>query len=285
MTFIDELRLVTKRHVIVENLLRSTHPVATGARDEIDRMWNWYHQLAEADFPLRFATDPQSKYWEMYLAFALKDVGFQVRREKDGPDFWIDGKDGRIWIEAIAPEPGDSTKPDCVPEPLVNQVSDTPVRQIVLRLTSAIRDKQQKFKRYQRDGIVAENDSCVIPLSAASFGIPSQQIMCSAQSMRPATFMSRLTAPHLRRWNKEGDMSLKSPSATSRRSTSHHSWTSIAAISARYSLEDEVSAICLRSSAVTWPYFTMTWQLILFCVGGCIGVLNTGLSVMMNSSI
>jgi hypothetical protein len=53
----------------------------------------------------------------MYLAFTLKDIGFQVRREKDGPDFWIDGKGGRIWIEAIAPGPGDSAKPDYVPEP------------------------------------------------------------------------------------------------------------------------------------------------------------------------
>jgi hypothetical protein len=172
MTFIDELRLVTKRHVIAENLLRSTHPVATGARDEIDKMWDWYRQLAEPDFPLRFATDPQSKYWEMYLAFTLKDIGFQVRRENAGPDFWIDGKDGRVWIEAVAPEPGDSTKPDYVPEPLVNQVGDTPVRQIVLRLTSAIHDKQQKFKRYRQDGIVGENDSCVIALSAAKLRYP-----------------------------------------------------------------------------------------------------------------
>jgi hypothetical protein len=173
MTFIDELRAVsTRRHVIADNLLRSTHPCASGARDEINRMWNWYRQLAEHDFPLRFATDPQSKYWEMYLACTLKDVGFQVRRKEEGPDFWIESDRGRIWIEAIAPEPGDGAKPDFVPEPVVNQVSDMPVRQIVLRLTSAIHDKQKKLRQYQLDGTVGENDCCVIALSPAKIRYP-----------------------------------------------------------------------------------------------------------------
>jgi hypothetical protein len=108
----------------------------------------------------------------MYLACALSEIGFAVRREKDGPDFWIEDGKGRIWIEAIAPEPGDSAKPDCVPEPPINQVSNTPVRQIVLRLTSAIHDKQQKFTQYRASGLIGENDRCVIALCAAKLHYP-----------------------------------------------------------------------------------------------------------------
>jgi len=173
MTFIDKLKSVRcQRHVIADNLLDSTNLCASGARHEINQMWNSYQQLAERDFPLRFAKDPEAKYWEMYVACALRKIGFQVHREQDGPDFWVESSEGRIWIEATVPGPGDSGNPDCVPEPPVNQVSDTPVRQIVLRLTSAIHDKQMKFRHYQRRGIVGQNDRCVIALSAAKLLYP-----------------------------------------------------------------------------------------------------------------
>jgi hypothetical protein len=119
----------------------------------------------------------------MYLACALSEIGFAVRREKDGPDFWIEDGKGRIWIEAIAPEPGDSAKPDCVPEPPINQVSNTPVRQIVLRLTSAIHDKQQKFTQYRASGLIGENDRCVIALCAAKLHYPVTTDFCAARSL------------------------------------------------------------------------------------------------------
>ena len=135
-------------------------------------MWEWYRQLAEHDFPLRFATDPEAKYWEMYIACALREIGFQVSRGNAGPDFWVESNEGRIWIEAIAPEAGDSGNPDYVPEPPLNQVSDTPVRQIILRLTGAIYEKQAKFSSYRSCGIVGQSDRCVIALSAAKLRYP-----------------------------------------------------------------------------------------------------------------
>lgn len=128
-------------------------------------MWNSYRQLAERDFPLRFSKDPESKYWEMYVACALCEIGFQVCRGDNG-------RDGCVWVEAIAPEPGDSANPDHVPDPPANAVSETPVRQIILRLTGAIYEKQKKFSHYRKSGIIGPTDKCVIALSGAKLRFP-----------------------------------------------------------------------------------------------------------------
>lgn len=173
MPFVDELRaLVGPRHVIAKNMLESENPYAEGARQEINRMWEIYQELAEPEFVQQFARDPESKYWEMYVGCSMSSIGLKVHRENQGPDFWVEGDAGRIWIEAIAPEPGTPGNPDAVPEPIAKQAADVPVVQILLRLTGAIHKKQAKFKHYYESGVVPQSEICVIALSAAKLWYP-----------------------------------------------------------------------------------------------------------------
>lgn len=117
----------------------------------------------------------------MILARHLSSQGFQLKSSDIGPDFFFEYDGRQIWVEAISP------KPTGIPEDyLVFQkegevkVFDVPHEQILLRWTSALKDKNDKLvgfeKRgqhiegYQEKGIVCRDASYVIAVDASQLG-------------------------------------------------------------------------------------------------------------------
>ena len=123
--------------------------------DMPEAMWRRYEPYADPDFADQFAQDPEARFWEMYLGCALLDAGKTLVPTADRPDAGgrpdicvVDGE-RRIWIEAIAPGVGDSPAdgiPQIVPINQGGSLQAQPVRQIHLRITSALLTKRNAWQ-------------------------------------------------------------------------------------------------------------------------------------------
>ncbi|EJN03518.1 hypothetical protein [Phyllobacterium sp. YR531] len=175
------------------NLRTADHPVERELHDLIERMWERYEPYADPDFRHGFARDVDGRFWEMYLGCTLLDAGRSLLpaserlREGGQPDLCVLTDEGRIWIEAIAPDEGDPG-PDQVVRPVpMNEgggLSAAPIRQAQLRTTSAFWTKFQRVQDYLREGVIGENDVRIIAISASRFGV--------YVSERPPLIMSSL---------------------------------------------------------------------------------------------
>ncbi len=91
------------------------HGTKTGVRERIEELWARYRPYCP---DAHFLSDARKHFvqrtWEMYLACALMDVGFELSRPPPkGPDILTTLDGSRLWIEAVAPTAGDG--PDAVP--------------------------------------------------------------------------------------------------------------------------------------------------------------------------
>lgn len=113
-----------------------------------------------------------SHIWEAMLYRHLHVHGFAFRQRnvtkagQRGPDFGIVYQGQTIWIEAIVPSPegipGDYLRP---PEVGEFRAGSFLHREILLRWTSALRDKRAKLQTYLEDGVIAETDCTVIAIN------------------------------------------------------------------------------------------------------------------------
>lgn len=161
------------------NLRAAAHPEEDEMRAQIDRMWEAYEPYADATFRQGFARDPNARFWEMYLGCRLLEAGKRLMPTADRPrrggqpDICVLDEDRRIWIEAIAPEPGEGVDGVRGPLPLNHGggFSAMPTRQAQLRTTGALWQKTKAFERYLRQGAVAPEDVRLVAIGAGSFGI------------------------------------------------------------------------------------------------------------------
>lgn len=151
-------------------------------KEGLEDLWHRYEPYADTNFRSEFAKQPEPRFWEMYLAARLLASRRKLRlraelpsAERDaGPDICIPKGRRKIWIEAIAPGPGDDKNLDKVPDLFLNVdggMKDVSERQIHLRLTSALWTKLQAFEQYKKNGIIGNNDSCIVAISAAQFSL------------------------------------------------------------------------------------------------------------------
>jgi hypothetical protein len=149
-------------------------------RESLESFWLRYEPYADGNFRQEFARQPDARFWEMYLTVRLlarKKLSTRVEvtaaRAKGGPDICIRKGKRKIWIEAIAPEPGDDPNLDRIPDLLIGseQMQDVPKREVELRITSALLKKTDAFRAYREKGIVGDNDSCVVAVSASQFAL------------------------------------------------------------------------------------------------------------------
>jgi type I restriction enzyme S subunit len=129
--------------------------------------------LADDGFISKITKDPKNidmlleGVWEMQLASSLTRAGYQPTKKPHGPDFKIEVEGRSVWIEAIAPTKGERGSPDTVPEQSAyGVVSEWPERQLLLRYTSAIKEKMEKQLKYLKAGIIDETDPYVIAISS-----------------------------------------------------------------------------------------------------------------------
>ena len=141
-------------------------------RERIIELFGYLDGLEDPHFERELDRDPYSRLWEMMLAKILKVEGHEPTSGDSGPDFVVEMPSRRVFIEAIAPGPGDEANPNSVApiryDALMAQ--DIPIAQIVLRVRSALEEKRRKYVQYLAQGIVSEGDICIIAVNSAKIG-------------------------------------------------------------------------------------------------------------------
>lgn len=126
-------------------------------------MWEKYAPYADRNFISSLRSDFHARFWEMLLCTELLAAGFVVVKESDaGPEFYVTVNGKRVWIEAVSPKAGDG--PDAVPpiEYGPNAAGTVPIDQIVLRITSALREKLSHYQRARAADRISPEDGYII---------------------------------------------------------------------------------------------------------------------------
>ena len=157
--------------LVYRNLIRPKNRGAVAARQRCEEMWTAFHPLADRNFVERLPFAFHQRWFEMYLGAALVSAGLTVRAPKPGPDFEISAAGKRIFIEAVAPTPGNPEHADAVSEPVYSDAegraiaADVPHDRITLRIASAVRSKLDVFDRYRSRGLVSADDACIVAVN------------------------------------------------------------------------------------------------------------------------
>jgi hypothetical protein len=142
----------------------------------LENLWETYHPYADRDFPKQLSFDFHARFWEMYLTCVLISNSLKVvpkQKRSKGPDISIDDSTRKIFLEAITPSQGAENNPDKVPNLAfnTNKAERLPDTEIILRYSSAIADKYEKYRSYLAQGIISSSDAYVIALNSCKIGI------------------------------------------------------------------------------------------------------------------
>lgn len=149
------------------------HPNDAEDKRFVEELWSRFHQLADPHFREDARNHFLQRFWEMYLAVALLEHGFNLCRHGDeGPEFYALVGNSRIWFEAIAPDPGNG--PDKVPQRVIfsDEFSDdvefteVPTENILLRFTNAFDKKRKRYAAALENGIVSAEDFYVLAINS-----------------------------------------------------------------------------------------------------------------------
>lgn len=129
--------------------------------------------VADPDFESELCSGTESRFWQRFTEAALTcdvlDAGLTIAPARSGPDLCIEHIGRRIWVEFICPEPAGIPSEWLAYESGV--CPDFPHEPMLLRWTSAIKEKSEKLLGGQRSGgylkkgIVGPNDSYVIAVN------------------------------------------------------------------------------------------------------------------------
>jgi hypothetical protein len=174
------------------------HEWEFAARSFAERLWAIFRDYADAHFLIEIQREFNARFWEMYLTCALleraSEYGYSLScpKRKDGcPDILLELKGERIWIEAVAATNGEAGMPDSLVEPRIptiavgdraeeQQAMDLPIEpgaaesgtipegKIVLRYTTAIREKYIKYLHYLRKGVIRKDDAYVVAINKSA---------------------------------------------------------------------------------------------------------------------
>lgn len=149
------------------NIIRdSLDPYPTQIRSFMENLWRKYRPYADRHFRQQMQVDLNSRFWEMYLACTLLENSIPLSSSDAGPDIFIEHKNGRIWIEAIAPTGGADNNPDRVPDMKPGVVTEVPGDEIVLRYRAAISEKyDRKYHNYVASSLIMPTDSYIIAIN------------------------------------------------------------------------------------------------------------------------
>lgn len=121
--------------------------VASGCSNErrkyYDSMWKQFRKYADRNFLSQIKISFRERIWEMFVGVVLLQHGYDIENLGKGPDFFVNSS---FYLECISVSKGDERSQFKVPEFKYNQanwISETP---ILLRITSAIKEKYEKYK-------------------------------------------------------------------------------------------------------------------------------------------
>jgi hypothetical protein len=141
------------------------NPDGAEAKAFVESLWSRYHDLADPHFRQDSRNHFHARFWEMYLAVTLRERRFELKRVGDeGPEFYVMHNGRKIWVEAVAPGPGEGN--DRVPAYRPGEVTKVPVEKILLRFTNALAEKRNKYWKARGKGIINPNDLYLLAINS-----------------------------------------------------------------------------------------------------------------------
>ena len=136
---------------------------------QIENFWKKFEPYAPLKYLKKIQNDGDfhQRWWEMFLGVGLLNINCKIKtsQKEKGPDFEIDLTSQNIWIEAVAPNIGNSF--DALPK-LLEGVHKLPEVEFLLRLTNSLNSKLDAFNNYIEKDWVSENDCCIIAISSCA---------------------------------------------------------------------------------------------------------------------
>lgn len=146
------------------SIRNSTDNIDTQLRETLNVAYNKYSLYLDHNFATSFPPEIEAKVFELHLAHNLSEQSCVLKKgvKKGEPDFCILKDNSRIWLEAkLITIGGDKTLKD-----FKNSGGGwVPEDNIVLRLTSAIKDKYFQYKKRVNNEIVSENEPYIIAIN------------------------------------------------------------------------------------------------------------------------
>lgn len=138
-------------------------------RELCNKLYKNFKPYADRDFKRKFELEFFPAFWEMDLACSLLDSGLKLSEKYSGnagPDLCLTNTgENRIWIEAVCATRGNSV--DRVPLGGPDSSPRIDNEKIMLRLTSVIRDKDKKHKRYLERHICNEDEPFIVAVNGS----------------------------------------------------------------------------------------------------------------------
>lgn len=183
--FLNELPLVDTKEELERIIARykdcDPYFIVSGCikerREKFNSLWNQFKFLADKHFLLQVKKEFHERSWEMYIGCLLNKYLKNIYSEDSGPDFVINkGEKEEIFIEAVACKKGNSV--DAVPDMIIAEqleeitVQDVPHDEMLLRLSSSIKYKANKYKNF----INKKNKPYIIAVNKGALRHPDPQI-------------------------------------------------------------------------------------------------------------
>jgi hypothetical protein len=155
---------------LYDKIRRPDNGYALKAHNLVESIWPVYGQFIDKNANERAKLNFSAVWWELYLAFALSELGISLLPDESKPHFGKGRPDiitsfPRVWIEAVTAEVG--TGPDALTEPQIGKASEVPIEGFILRLRNSIHNKIQVIDRYIHDGTIPRGESIIIAISGA----------------------------------------------------------------------------------------------------------------------
>lgn len=148
------------------NVRDKNHLRVEDARKFCEELWVKHGPYADRTFLSDAKNHFQQRFWEMYLGVTLTKKGFKLTNQGDtGPEFYFMVGEKKVWVEAVAPGPGDGQDAVREPEGKDGDLTEEMRKRIILRYTHALRDKLNKYNEAVKKGIIGVNDCYVIAVN------------------------------------------------------------------------------------------------------------------------
>jgi hypothetical protein len=159
------------------NIRAAANDRMAAIRRHCEDLWEKFAGHADAEFAREIRTNFDARYWEMYLACTLMDLGFEIASPKPGPDVGITYEGQRIWFEATSPTRGLDGTADQVPVMKVRQLGEkaeafsVPNEKLVLRYLNSISEKcLRQHPKWIAAGTVSSRDIFIVALNPKQLG-------------------------------------------------------------------------------------------------------------------
>src|SRR5205807_7241182 len=135
------------------------------ARAFVESLWQRYQGYEDRHFLDEAKSHFVERFWEMYLAVTLLNRGLHlVRSRVVGPEFYFVHHGQKVWVEAVAPGPGEGE--DRVPEIELGKAYAVPTEKILLRFTNALAEKRSRYLDAVAKKIVQQDDLYLLAINS-----------------------------------------------------------------------------------------------------------------------